>query len=112
MLRVVFHSASDRHFHAVMKGLSVLCERLRKHGDQQFTMYHVSKLSGPDEATGVDMVEIHNDTDNVFSSALDQVWTFARCCSKPRRCTQVFIQIHKTQWLYWSKNALKAQTTA
>lgn len=76
MLRVVFHTASDRHFHAVMKGLSVLCERLRKHGDQQFTMYNVSKVPGhgPDEATGVDMVEIHNDTDNVFSSALDQVW--------------------------------------
>eukprot|EP00892_Ulva_mutabilis_P003891 jgi/Ulvmu1/1874/UM012_0031.1 len=73
MLRVVFHSASDRHFHAVMRGLSVLCDRLRKHGDQQFTMYNVSKVAGPDEATGVDMVEIHNDTDNVFSSALDQV---------------------------------------
>lgn len=93
MLRVVFHSASDRHFHAVMKGLSVLCERLRKHGDQQFTMYHVSKLSGPDEATGVDMVEIHNDTDNVFSSALDQVWTLTRPVLRSQRCTQVFVQI-------------------
>jgi hypothetical protein len=74
MLRVAFLSSSERHFQAVMKGLSELCERVRKPTDKSFTVYNVTYVkAGQDNAAGVDMVEIHDDMDGVFSGALDQV---------------------------------------
>jgi hypothetical protein len=72
MLRVTFHASSERNFQPVITGLAVLAERIHQGGG--FTIYNVTRMkTGRDEAVGVEMVEIHNDEDSVFSSALDQV---------------------------------------
>lgn len=80
MLRVTYRACSERNFQAVVEGLSILSERIsaqRPGGDDTgFTIYNVSRVkAGRDEAVGVEMVEIHNDEDSVFSSSLHQVCT-------------------------------------
>lgn len=71
MLRIVFQCPSEEKLKVVQQGLCVLSERLRRRGDLSFTLYNTTPaLSG---AVCMEMVEIHNDAENVFSASLEQV---------------------------------------
>lgn len=80
MLRVTFHSANERAFDNVISALAAVSRSTAS--SQAFTVYNVTSLrAGANAAVGVEMVEIHNDEDVVFSSALDQVIHSIQCPS-------------------------------
>ena len=71
MLRIVFQCPSQEKLKAVQQGLCVLSERLRRRGDLSFSLYNTTPtVSG---TVSMEMVEIHNDAENVFSASLEQV---------------------------------------
>ena len=60
-----------------MRGLSALASRCGGNAKDSFSIYNVSEArSGASASVGVELVEIHNDEDSVYSSALDQVRSF------------------------------------
>jgi hypothetical protein len=68
MLRIVFQCPSEEKLQVVQKGLCVLSERLRRRGDLSFTLYNTSPtVSG---AVCMEMVEVHNDAENLFRCCL------------------------------------------
>lgn len=71
MLRIVFQCPGEDKLRIVQQGLCVLSERLRRRGDLSFTLYNTNKIASG--AVSMEMVEIHNDAENVFSASLDQV---------------------------------------
>jgi hypothetical protein len=96
MLRIVFHCPSDQKLRTVFEGLSVLAERLRRPSDHAFTLYNVTTTSsGQNGASAVEMVEIHNDDENVFNCALDQV--------------RLHVPVLPSWWPPMAVNARKAQ---
>lgn len=73
MLRVTFHCADESAFQSVVRALSVVAVPNEQQGTKDaISIYNITS-QGDTPAIGVELVEIHNEEHNTFSSSLGEV---------------------------------------
>jgi hypothetical protein len=81
MLRVTFNCTNETTFQAVIRSLAVVAEHSQRSAKEAFSIYNVNTLqseAGSLGSLGVEIVEIHNEEDSIFSSSLDTVRALLR----------------------------------
>lgn len=73
MLRVTFHCADESALQSVVRALSVLAVPNEQQGTKDAFSIYNANTQGDTPAIGVELVEIHNEEHNTFSSSLGEV---------------------------------------